>query len=66
MEKYNYREQVKSDILDYIAENEIKVTASNREDIAKRLNEEVRAMEVAATLSIRGRQKKILVTTWIY
>lgn len=41
MEKYNYREQVKSDILDYIAENEIKVTASNREEVAEQLNEEL-------------------------
>lgn len=31
MEKYNYREQVKSDILDYIKWHSIKVTASNRE-----------------------------------
>ena len=41
MEKYNYREQVKSDILDYIAENEIKVTASNREEVAEQLHDEL-------------------------
>ena len=41
MEKYNYREQVKSDILDYIAENEIKVTASNREEVAEQLQDEL-------------------------
>ena len=41
MEKYNYREQVTSDVLDYIAENGIKVTASNREEVAERLNEEL-------------------------
>ena len=41
MEKYNYREQVKSDILDYIAENEIKVTASKREEVAEQLHDEL-------------------------
>lgn len=41
MEKYNYREQVKSDILNYIAENEIKVTASNREEVAEQLHDEL-------------------------
>ena len=41
MEKYNYREHVKSDILDYIAENEIKVTASNHEEVAEQLNDEL-------------------------
>lgn len=41
MEKYNYREQVKSDILDYIAEHEIKVTASNREEVAEQLHDEL-------------------------
>lgn len=41
MEKYNYREQVKSDIIDYIKWHNIKVTASNREEVAERLNEEL-------------------------
>lgn len=41
MEKYNYREQVKSDVLDYIAENGIKVTASNREEVAEQLHNEL-------------------------
>ena len=41
MKKYNYREQLKSDILDYIEENEIKVTASNREDVAEQLRDEL-------------------------
>ena len=45
MEKYNYREQVKRDILDYIAENEIKVTASNREEVAEQLYDELWASD---------------------
>ena len=31
MEKYNYMEAVTNDVLDYIAENDIKVTPDNRE-----------------------------------
>lgn len=39
MEKYNYFESVKSDVLDYIEENDIKVTSSNRDDIEQELND---------------------------
>lgn len=39
MEKYNYFESVKSDVLDYIEENDIKVTTSNRDDIEQELND---------------------------
>lgn len=41
MEKYNYREQVLSDILDFIAYKGIKVTASNRDEIAMKLQDEL-------------------------
>ena len=37
METYNYREAVKNDIRDYIEENEIKVTASSRDEIEQDL-----------------------------
>ena len=41
MEKYNYFEAVKADVLDYINENEIKVTTSNRDDIEQQLNDDL-------------------------
>lgn len=34
MEKYNYFEAVKNAVLDYINENEIKVTTSNKDELA--------------------------------
>lgn len=41
MEKYNYMESVKADILEYIEDNEIKVTTDNREEIEERLNDDL-------------------------
>lgn len=43
MEKYNYMEAVTNDVLDYIAENDIKVTPDNRNEIYKQLNDLLRA-----------------------
>lgn len=39
MEKYNYMEAVTNDVLDYIAENDIKVTPDNRNEIYEQLND---------------------------
>lgn len=39
MEKYNYFEAVKQDVLNYIEENDIKVCSSNRDDIEQELND---------------------------
>ena len=39
MEKYNYFEAVKEDVLQYINDHEIKVTASNREEVEQELND---------------------------
>lgn len=39
MEKYNYMEAVTNAVLDYIAENDIKVTPDNRNEIYKQLND---------------------------
>lgn len=39
MEKYNYMQAVTDDVKDYIADNGITVTADNREEIKKQLNE---------------------------
>lgn len=41
METYNYLEAVTSDVIDYIKENGIKVTAENREEIESQLNEDL-------------------------
>ena len=41
MEEYNYLEAVTSDVLDYIKENGIKVTAENREEVEEQLNEDL-------------------------
>jgi hypothetical protein len=41
MEKYNYFEAVKNDVLDYIKENEIKVTTSNKDELADSLNDDL-------------------------
>jgi hypothetical protein len=41
MEKYNYFEAVKNAVLDYINENEIKVTTSNREDLEQSLYDDM-------------------------
>jgi len=41
MEKYNYFEAVKNDVLDYINENEIKVTTSNKDELADSLNDDL-------------------------
>ena len=41
MEKYNYFEAVKNAVLDYINENEIKVTTSNKEELADSLNDDL-------------------------
>ena len=39
MEKYNYMEAVTNDVLDYIADNDIKVTPDNRNEIYEQLND---------------------------
>ena len=39
MEKYNYLESVKEDVLNYINENEIKVTSANRDEVESDLND---------------------------
>ena len=41
MEKYNYFEAVKNAVLDYINENEIKVTTSNKEELAEQLHDDL-------------------------
>lgn len=41
MEKYNYFEAVKTDILDYISENEIKVNSENRDEVFQELYDEL-------------------------
>ena len=41
MEKYNYFEAVKNAVLDYINENEIKVTTSNKDDLAEQLHDDL-------------------------
>lgn len=38
MGKYNYMQAVTDDVINYITENEIKVTPDNREDIYEQLN----------------------------
>lgn len=40
MEKYNYMEAVKADVLDYIKDNGIEVNEENREEVEERLNED--------------------------
>lgn len=41
MEKYNYFEAVKNAVLDYIKENEIKVTTSNKDELAEQLHDDL-------------------------
>lgn len=41
MEKYNYFEAVKNAVLDYINENEIKVTTSNKDELAEQLHDDL-------------------------
>jgi len=41
MEKYNYFEAVKNDVLNYINENEIKVTTSNKDELAEQLHDDL-------------------------
>ena len=41
MEKYNYLEAVKNAVLDYINENEIKVTTSNKDELAEQLHDDL-------------------------
>ena len=41
MDKYNYFEAVKKDVMDYLKENEIKVTSSNRDEIEESLYDEL-------------------------
>lgn len=40
MEKYNYYQAVKEDVLNYIQEHEITITEENREDVEDKLNED--------------------------
>ena len=39
MEKYNYLEQIKEDVRNFIEENNITVTVDNREEIEEQLND---------------------------
>ena len=41
MEKYNYFEAVKNDVLNYINENGIKVTTSNKDELAEQLHDDL-------------------------
>ena len=41
MEKYNYLEQIKKDVKNFIEENDIVVTVDNREEIEEQLNDEL-------------------------
>ena len=41
MKNYNYLQAVCDDVRDYIEENEIKVTAENREEIEQQLNDDL-------------------------
>ena len=41
MEKYNYLEQIKEDVRNFIEENNITVTVDNREEIEEQLNDEL-------------------------
>lgn len=41
MEKYNYKQAVMDDIRDYILQNDIHVTASNRDEWEEKLNDEL-------------------------
>ena len=41
MEKYNYLEQIKEDVKNFIEENDIVVTVDNREEIEEQLNDEL-------------------------
>ena len=41
MEKYNYFEAVKNAVLDYINENEIKVTTGNKDELAEQLHDDL-------------------------
>jgi hypothetical protein len=41
MEKYNYFEAVKNAVLDYINENEIKVTTSNKDELEEQLHDDL-------------------------
>lgn len=56
MKTYNYLENVKEDVRNYIEENKIVVTSSNREEVEQELND---------TFFQRGKQKKIFATTLI-
>ncbi len=40
MEKYNYYQAVKKDVLNYIQEHEITITDENREEVEEQLNED--------------------------
>lgn len=40
MERYDYYEAVKEDVLNYIREHNIEVTEENRDDIAEQLNDD--------------------------
>lgn len=50
---YNYLEEIKSDVLDYINENKIKVTYENREEIEQQLNDDL-FMEDSVTGNASG------------
>lgn len=45
MEKYNYLEAVTADVIDYINENEIRVTSDNRDEIEQQLNDDLWAVD---------------------
>lgn len=41
MERYNYLEQVKADVKEWITDHEITVTEGNREEVEQQLNEDL-------------------------
>lgn len=69
MKTYDYLENVKEDVRNYIEENKIVVTSSNHEEVEQELNDTLFVNDsVTGTLPAhthfqRGKQKKIFATT---
>lgn len=63
MERYDYLEAIKEDVLNYINENNIVVTSENRDKVEQDLNDTLFAYDGVTLIRLtRGRQKKIYVT----
>ena len=69
MKNYDYLENVKEDVRNYIEENKIVVTSSNREEVEQELNDtlfvndSVTGNASGSYTFQRGKQKKIFATT---